>query len=571
MAGKSKNKKNIVLQGRESFMETANFLMTSIVGFFGISMLVIYPMYFHPEDVSKGDYGKYFDMGNAKFAYFRTNTIVFLSVALLAWILWIVAYRLLENAKGRSVKESLTTARKELLMTDYFVVAYGLFSLLSFAFSSYKNMALTGFDGWYMGLLSQLAFVAIYIFMSRYCKIGNLYFVPVALVAIYTAQLVILQRFRFNPLGMYTYSVEGSTNIYWLADEYIEKFVSTLGQTTWYSSYAILAFPLCVYLYMYGEKNWQRIVGLLSILFSFGSLCTANSDGAYVGVILSLMVFFWFALGNTMRFFRFLEVAFMGLATFQFIGLCRNVWPDRMITLVAGEERITNFVIHSPVMCGLMVLVAVLYLLARILFSKQKFHLEKLTVLRKIMVWAAIVVVWLALLLIILTTKGNLPAFLSKLYDVPVFNFTDIWGNHRGFNCRMAVRAIEHASLKDLLVGVGPDSFASAMDKYCYVEVSEYWGKYKLACAHNEFLNMMVTQGLLGLISYLGIFISFLVAAGKRAAKSPVLIAYMAAVIAYMGHNFFCYQQCICTPIVFILMALGVFEMRKIAKEKAEK
>ena len=41
--------------------------------------------------------------------------------------------------------------------------------------------------------------------------------------------------------------------------------------------------------------------------------------------------------------------------------------------------------------------------------------------------------------------------------------------------------------------------------------------------------------------------------------EEPVLVAFMAAVVAYIGHNIFCYQQCVCTPIIFIFM--GIIEM----------
>ena len=93
-------------------------------------------------------------------------------------------------------------------------------------------------------------------------------------------------------------------------------------------------------------------------------------------------------------------------------------------------------------------------------------------------------------------------------------------------------------------------------------EVYEYWHGQALACAHNEWFNMLVTQGILGVIAYIGIFVTALIRGAKTAKYNPVVIPLMALVVAYMSHNFFCYQQCICTPVVFIAMAMIELQAR---------
>jgi O-antigen ligase len=106
------------------------------------------------------------------------------------------------------------------------------------------------------------------------------------------------------------------------------------------------------------------------------------------------------------------------------------------------------------------------------------------------------------------------------------------------------------------------------MNKYYAAEVAEYWHGLQLACAHNEWLNMLVTEGFLGLAAYLGIFISSMVRASKHVKEEPVLIALMAGILAYIGHNVFCYQQCICTPVVFIFV--GIVEVILRSKRSKE-
>nr|MCR5634226.1 hypothetical protein [Lachnospiraceae bacterium] len=92
----------------------------------------------------------------------------------------------------------------------------------------------------------------------------------------------------------------------------------------------------------------------------------------------------------------------------------------------------------------------------------------------------------------------------------------------------------------------------------------------QLACAHNEWLNMLVAEGVLGLFTYTAIFITEFSRLGKIAVKEPMAIPVMAAIAAYMGHNFFCYQQCICTPTIFIIIGIGEMVIKHTKAEAAK-
>ena len=78
-----------------------------------------------------------------------------------------------------------------------------------------------------------------------------------------------------------------------------------------------------------------------------------------------------------------------------------------------------------------------------------------------------------------------------------------------------------------------------------------------LTCAHNEWLNALVNLGIVGVTAYIGIFVSAFRRFLKKADDYPELIAIAVSIVCYMGHNFFCYQQIICTPVIFILMGAG--------------
>lgn len=544
MANYAKKKKN---KSKESAgMQTTDYILSVMCSMYVFCMLCIYPLYYE---------NKYFNMGDAKYHFFKYVSVFFLVAMLFTVVAWLAA---------RRKEMNFAIIARTFSYPDWFAVGFFVFSYFSFVLSEYKETAFYGYDGWYMGMMSQFSFVIIYFLVSRFWRWSPTTLLFALGTAAITYQLGIWQRFLIDPLGMYID----------LGPEYIEKFVSTLGQTTWFSSYAVLIFPIGMFYYCYDEKKWARIFAGIFLALGYGMLVTTNSDSAYVAFILILMAFFWFALESNQTFGRFLEAVLIGLASFRVIGICRLLFPEKQITLITGDEAITAFVTGSGLMLFLLVAVAVLYGVYRYVCKVNKeFSVRKFVFLRSVMVWAAVLAVWLVLLLIILVSKEDAAptGILQKVSEISFFRFDDQWGNHRGFNWRMAIEAFKNASLKDVLVGAGPDCFACSMDKYCFEEVYTYWQGLQLACAHNEWLNMLVTQGVLGVASYIGIFVTVIIRMGKIGKTEPAVIPFLAATLAYMGHNFFCYQQCICTPIVFIMMGIGEMIVRHTTQEQSGK
>ncbi|MBR2274660.1 MAG: hypothetical protein IJ873_01140, partial [Lachnospiraceae bacterium] len=82
------------------------------------------------------------------------------------------------------------------------------------------------------------------------------------------------------------------------------------------------------------------------------------------------------------------------------------------------------------------------------------------------------------------------------------------------------------------------------------------WGNKVLANAHNEWLNTAFTLGITGFLSYLSIFASAFIQFIRRKNISALSIAGAAAVASYVCHNFFCYQQVLCTPFIFAIIGI---------------
>ena len=532
-------------------MEILSYLMEMITAVYLFFMLCIYPLWYK---------NKYFDIGTAKYEFFSRISYCYIAIMITMLIINIailLSERKLNAAVRDSDKNAICTS------TDWFAAIYLLIAYVSYLFSMYTDTALHGYDGWFMGLLTQMIFILTYFFISRYWKWSP----AMLLMGIFAAALVyflaIIMRFGVDVLGMYK-------NV--RVDD-IEKFVSTWGQLTWYSSYAVLLLPIGIYYFCNDDVIWTRAFSGVFICLGSMSIVSVNSDSAYVALPLILLVFGWYAFESNKKFGRYLELCILILGSFLLLGVLKKV-TGSFYVFAYDSVVISEFVSGNLLMwliLGVLVLIYTAFRLYEYYVTKNRlknnFDIKRFKPLRTVLVGLVIVGIWGVVLLIILTTNDKLPSSLEFLKNISFFNFDDYWGNVRGFNWKMAVKGFLSGDMKDRLIGVGPDCFVKAMDVYCKTDVARVWGGMNLACAHNEVLNMLVTVGILGTIAYYGCMISLFVRLGRIAKKEPFAIAIMAVIIAYIGHNFFCYQTCACTPYLFIFMGMGEMMLRKNIRE----
>lgn len=503
-------------------------LLRSLTAIYVFLMMVVYPIYFE---------NKYFDMGDAKWHFFRNVT--FVGVPLLIGLFGWYATELGLKSELRTVAVKFF---KELSITDGFVLAYLIVSLISYAASPFREEALWGYEGWFMGIIAQVCFVMIYLFVSRFWRwdppfIGC-YFAAAAFVFL----MGVLMRFDFDPMLMY----EG------VEAHYKTLFISTLGQTTWYSSYMILILPLGLFGFWYYDKRYLRILfGIFSSL-SFMTLVTQNSDSAFLGLIGVFVTLVWFSFENSKRFLRLLECILVCSGSFVFIGICQRVFVDRVIRI----DQLSLTASQSKFTLGIFVITAIVFALCLFAEKKGKLDISKFSKIKYLVLAVFVIAIIAGVIYIYMNTNYLLPENMRSTNNYLFFD--DSWGNNRGSSWRIAFEAFSMSELPMKLFGAGPDCFCYSVYSYCGEQLYAIWGEATtLACGHNELINMLITEGIFGLITYVGIFAAAVGRCAKYSKKYPELIAVAMAAVAYIFHNFFCYQQIICTPIIFIIMGVG--------------
>lgn len=488
----------------------------------------------------------YYQIGTAKYdAYARV--VVFGMPVLLLLVLLYVIFAVKE--KGISV-QGWKNVWADMSVTDRFVLAYIVAVLISFLFCGQWEEAFWGYNGWFMGLFSQLSFVLIYFIFSRFMKDSPLVLSVLCAVSAYVFVVGIQHRLLIDTVGTYET----------LSDYYKTQFLSTLGQASWYSSFMTVIIPIGMFA-LWHLKHWAlRLISGLFVLLSFMTMVTQNTDSAYFGFLAATLVLFHVSVKGADRMRRFFEVLLLfTLAPKCMQGLLK-LYPNEIMTW----DTISAFLLFDVRVWLLVLFCAVMIAVFAVLEKKDKYPENGMRIFRNVVygLLGGMLVFWIVML--VWSANGTLPGPLATLAEkVPYLLWHNGWGNGRGFTWSITMQMLMEMNWKNLIFGVGPDCYAIYAHGNYNEALQAVWGSNILTNAHNEWLNMFFDCGILGGVTYLGIFISALVRFVKKSESKPLLLGLAACIAAYMAHNLFCYQQVLCTPFVFLFMACGEYQIRK--------
>ncbi|MFT3985939.1 MAG: O-antigen ligase family protein, partial [Lachnospiraceae bacterium] len=481
---------------------------------------------------------------------------------LFALMLPALLFYLISNLRAKTWRNSnFSKIFAKFSLIDRFVSLYLLACFVTFLLSPYQtfqffgadasNPAWTGYSGWFMGFKSQLMFIVLYFLISRFFMKSWKTDLLIALTGASAIVFLfgILHRFLIDPLSLYEE----------IDSYYYALFLSTIGQSTWYSSYLCTVFPIGLFLFWHCDKRWQRILLGIYSAIGFASLVTQNSDSAYFALAAFLSVLFAFSFQSVKSLRRFLEVLLIGALSMRLIGIFQLLFPDRAIPV----DKLSAFFSQNPFLWIAIFILVLLYFLLVHLEVNGRFQIESVVCVRRLGLFLIAAAIPVGLLCIVLTTTGHLPAFLSSFERFGYFIFDENWGNGRGFTWKYCISMFAEYPLKLKLFGVGSDCFASYTYDYHADFVAAKWGESVLANAHNEWMNMLLTTGIFGLVTYTGIFISSFVLFIREQKNSIFLLAAAGSIGSYFFHNLFCYQQVMCTPFIFLIIGLGEFVRRE--------
>ena len=500
----------------------AYFISSFIMSLYLFLILGVFPLTYKYQ---------YYEMDDWKYRFFRDTSMA--CVLVLFFFFFAVVLWRIEQDRWQETKKRVFY---NISILDKAVLLYFISTTVSFLLTDFKKECFSGSSGWYMGYLSQILFVAVYFLVSRAWEFQYEYIVLLLAVSAVVFILGILHRFDVDILDIY-----GN-----LALKYKIEFLSTIGQSSWYSSFLCTVFPLGLYLFFIADKGWIRLLSGIYSCLAMLTLVTQNTDSAFLCLAAVLLLLFYLAFDGQKQMRRFLQVLMLVSGSFTLMGLCQRWFSEEMIPL----DSISVFVSQgwvAPVTFGCLL---VLYNCIKQPLSRKYFWIF-VAVMGAVTVWM--------ILFIVLNSTGVLRLWFGYQNVDNYLLFTDEWGNRRGFAWRFTCEAYMQQSVLQKVFGIGPDGyyFYNKSIPELAIQVRDFWGNLALTNAHNEYLTKLYNIGLVGLVSYIGMLGGAIYLFVKKRTEHILLPAFAICVVSYMTHNIFCYEQVCCTPFTYILMGFG--------------
>ena len=490
----------------------------TLVKFYVFATLVMMPLYYE---------NGYFNtlMAKAHIFWVTAGVVLFMAVVV-------------ESAGIGFGKSRLPTPRMIISSINLMDISVGLFggaAILSWLFSDYRYEAFTGSSGWHMGAGTIILLVLMYIYVSRNFVLDEKTFAFLLGAASVLFVLGMLNGIGADPLSLHTK----------LSSDEMYEYIATIGNVNSYAGYLSLVMPVIIALYIISYELWQRVWSGVVITLGFVNLFMGNSDGAFLGVGLGCLFLITYTLNKGWKYLRLFSCGiFFGIASLV-CKLFESFWPGDMVSFLGVPEFILDTNIYMPIAAICIILV--------IRYNYYEKHLTDKNTRRASRVFAVC---------------GFLAVVAVVGYNALIFDGE--WGTKRGYIWGFALSVFSDGSIREKLVGVGPDCFGIPVMNTFNDFIEEHWGK-RVVNAHNEFLQYLVTTGIAGAAGYIMMYGSAIREYIKRKNWCEEKGVWLFGIMGYAGQAVVNNPQALNMATLFLFLAIyRSFTYNQTIRERAK-
>ncbi|MFR5666448.1 MAG: O-antigen ligase family protein [Enterocloster bolteae] len=533
--------KETLNEGTKKLLEAWRKFNSFVVGIFTVLIISVFPLVFH-------DY--YHDILVVKYVFYYGSVILMIVVMLAGAVFFF--YKDKHELGGNAVKEMCSKAKLDALKKSDWAMMFFLIAVtVSTLQSEYRFESFWGNEGRYMGMFLILLYGISFFVISRCLRYSQWYLDVFLAAGIVACMIGILHFFKIDPIG-FKRGLRG--------DDYV-IFTSTIGNINTYTSYVAMVSGMGAVMFSVEKNTYRRLWYLIAAVISLFALIVGISDNAYLAllVLFGLLPLYLFRnIDGVKRYVLLLAVLF---TEFQVIGTISYKFPNHVIEFQGLMNVIASFSGLTYLIIGLWGCAVCLYLIAHKLPKNHLLHSGS-----NIGRW-----VWLSVILLVcmgaaymlydVNIAGNIEKY-GALNQYLLLN--DDWGTHRGYIWRIGMEFYQKQPIHHKLFGYGPDTFGIITVKNYFEDMVRRYGE-KFDSAHNEYLQYLVTIGIVGLTAYLALLATSIIEMLRTLKKRPELIAIVFAVICYGAQAAVNISVPIVAPIMLTLMMLGVAAVRSVS------
>ena len=411
--------------------------------------------------------------------------------------------------------------------------AFVVTGLLATVLSLSPVSSLWGLGGYYGGfalvVITALGYLCIRAFAGA--KDLSFLFFGVGVTASIVTVLYVLNIFNIDLIGSYrdTAVVERA------------QFFSTLGQKDFNAGFFAIVLPIVFYAWLQARGRAQNIAYGIPMVFGGLALAVVDAEALTLGVVAAAMILVCHKDFDT-RMVR--RGALIGFAFFAWAA-----WMHHMRATVytqGGRSLLSHFGDWQLAAPG-MVFCALVWLLLALRARRGK---PERSLCKAGRVMTALTVGVVVLLFLLANLWPDFPS-LGQLDNFLVFN--DDWGTYRGTGWRAAWGTWWDAPLWRKVLGYGPGTMHRAMVAWAGDDLTDRMNTFY--AAHNEYLEQLLTTGILGLAAWLG-FVGVHLRRGFAGWSRPGVAPVLLALCSYLVQAVVSIRVSMLFPLVMVLFAL---------------
>ena len=466
-------------------------------------------------------------IGDAKYELYFKGTVLMAGISLLTLLSGIV-----------SGKADL---KKERSYAEIMAVFFALVTLISIFLSMDTRVATWGYTDWHMGGITQLMTIFGFFVMKNWAEDDRWSWIFLGVSSLIVCGLSVANRHGADPLNVY-----GGMN--WI-DWNRRNLIATIGNINWACCFMAIGVPLLLWAAWIAEGKF-RIWGYVGAWLAIAGIWLQGSESGILDLAVVMTVLLWISADRWDRLLRTIEIITL-------IPLFWSVYSILKFNLVAPIEADLTGKFYS--LLWLIPLSACLII--RYGAGKMAKRGGEACLLKKpIRIGIALILLAGVGIWVLCQVSDG---FWALLGNRDLLRFSDSWGSLRGVVWKESVGCFGKMGISQKLFGAGPDCYAVLLESMdVRFVVKGQWENAIYANAHNEFLTMLINEGILGVATYYGIYACVALKLASDRRLQPKTVLGIMIMTSYFANQFLSFQQIVSTPVM--LLILGIMDAENV-------
>lgn len=518
------------------FGVTCSSIISGVITFFLFLLVMVFPLIYD---------NSYVNILETKYQCYYLIVIGMVVVSLVLGIVMMLVD--FNEFKGEYTKEwfrsiSPKNWKTTLSVADWAVLIFWIAALISTLQSDYLFESFWGNEGRYTGLFLLTLYVVSYFLISRCWEVKRWMLELFLVSGMIVCLIGITDYFQLDILKFRIH----------IRPEQSTIFTSTLGNINTYTAYVAMVMGFAAASFVTEKRAARAVWYYICMMISFVAIIMGCSDNAYLALGALFVLLPFLAFGSWDGILRYLVMTASFFTSIQLIDWINQAFADMVIGLDSLFQVLAGF-------GGMLFVVAALWGAAAGMYLYMKKHDKWNAALgkRPVQIWGVVTAVGVLAvcgMLIDANVAGNGERY-GALGNYLVFS--DSWGTNRGYIWRKSLELYREFPILHKLFGFGPDTFGILTTEEIKFEMINATGQV-FDNAHNEYLNLLVTIGPIGMVSYVAFLVSALWRQGKNWKLQPYLLGCVIAVACYSFQALVNLNLPVVTPMMWFLLSVGM-------------